>query len=115
MDEITCGLCNGPTEILGTLGNVTHFRCRNCGTTGHLEPLVFDLPVLKPLKVEPPERFHIYGKHQTQRMFAAMDLSRCVRTKNLFYATLLTKEEADKFMTREAPRNPDWKFEVRKA
>lgn len=28
-----CPVCNGPTTLLGQLGNVTHGRCRNCGMT----------------------------------------------------------------------------------
>jgi len=27
----SCSLCNGPLEFMGTLGNLRHFRCRNCG------------------------------------------------------------------------------------
>lgn len=26
-----CALCGGPVGVLGTLGNRTHFQCRNCG------------------------------------------------------------------------------------
>jgi hypothetical protein len=30
-DEGDCCLCSGPLVPLGTLGNLQHFRCRNCG------------------------------------------------------------------------------------
>ena len=33
----TCTLCDSPTEPLGTLGNLNHFRCRGCGM-GHSTP-----------------------------------------------------------------------------
>lgn len=26
-----CKLCKGPCEKLGTLGNLAHYRCQNCG------------------------------------------------------------------------------------
>lgn len=26
-----CSFCNGPLVSLGSLGNIAHFRCRNCG------------------------------------------------------------------------------------
>ena len=29
----TCSQCGGPLVELGTLGNLTHYRCRNCGWT----------------------------------------------------------------------------------
>ena len=29
----TCPVCGGDGVKLGTLGNLTHFRCRNCGIT----------------------------------------------------------------------------------
>jgi hypothetical protein len=28
----TCPVCGGPGVALGTLGNLNHFRCSNCGT-----------------------------------------------------------------------------------
>jgi hypothetical protein len=27
----TCSMCGGPSVFLGTVGDVTYFRCRNCG------------------------------------------------------------------------------------
>jgi hypothetical protein len=34
-DEIeepsSCSVCGGESQVLGQLGNVTHYRCRNCG------------------------------------------------------------------------------------
>lgn len=30
MEQI-CPLCGGPLVYLGPLGNLEHFRCRNCG------------------------------------------------------------------------------------
>ncbi len=35
MTCLTCPICGGPNEILGMLGNVYHFRCRNCGAQSH--------------------------------------------------------------------------------
>jgi len=29
--RMTCDLCNGPCFVLGQLGKLIHFRCRNCG------------------------------------------------------------------------------------
>jgi rubredoxin len=26
-----CPVCDGPGVLLGDLGNLTHYRCRNCG------------------------------------------------------------------------------------
>jgi hypothetical protein len=57
----------------------------------------------------------IYGKLKGQRTFKAMDLSRGTQTGNLIFASLLTEAEAERFMKNEAPRNPDWQFEVRNA
>jgi hypothetical protein len=56
----------------------------------------------------------IYGKFKGERAFKAMDLGRGMQVGNLIYASLLTDEEAARFLEREAPRNPDWTFEVRK-
>lgn len=28
--EPTCNRCDGPTELLGELGNCIYFRCRRC-------------------------------------------------------------------------------------
>jgi ribosomal protein L37E len=33
--ELTCPECGGPVFVLGTLGNLTHLRCRNCGADFH--------------------------------------------------------------------------------
>lgn len=30
-DEPFCELCDGPLVELGSLGRLTHYRCRNCG------------------------------------------------------------------------------------
>ncbi len=27
-----CPQCGGPNEVLGILGSLIHFRCRNCGS-----------------------------------------------------------------------------------
>lgn len=39
MDEVDlaarCSVCGGPLMPLGTLGNIDHFRCRNCGMDSH--------------------------------------------------------------------------------
>ncbi|MBS0417954.1 MAG: hypothetical protein JSR66_09590 [Proteobacteria bacterium] len=58
---------------------------------------------------------HIYGKCKGQRTFRAMDLKNGVQTRNLIFASLLTEDEARRFMEHEAPRNPDWLFKVRGA
>ena len=57
----------------------------------------------------------IYGKYKGERQFKAMDLNKGVQTKNLIFASLLTEDEAKRFMERDAPRNPDWQFEARNA
>jgi DNA-directed RNA polymerase subunit RPC12/RpoP len=28
---MVCGICKGPLVLLGKLGNLKHYRCRNCG------------------------------------------------------------------------------------
>lgn len=33
MHDETCPRCHGPALPLGTLGALTHYRCRNCGWT----------------------------------------------------------------------------------
>lgn len=33
MHDETCPHCNGTALPLGTLGTLTHYRCRNCGWT----------------------------------------------------------------------------------
>lgn len=58
-------------------------------------------------------KYRIYGKHSSQQSFRAMDVNSGAQPRSLIHATLLTKEEADLFMSHEAPRNFDWKFEVR--
>lgn len=65
------------------------------------------------METQPTPKFRIYGKHESRKTFGPMDLNAGGTVKNLIYATLLTKEQADLFMTREAPRNPDWTFEAR--
>jgi hypothetical protein len=55
----------------------------------------------------------IYGKYKGERQFKAMDLNKGVQTKNLIFASLLTEDQAKRFMEREAPLNPDWQFEAR--
>jgi hypothetical protein len=64
---------------------------------------------------QPAVMKRIYGKHNGQRAFKAMDLQSGGQARNLIYASLLTEEKAKRFMEREAPRNPEWQFEVRDA
>lgn len=35
MDE--CEICGGPLNLLGCLGPLYHYRCRNCGAQFHSE------------------------------------------------------------------------------
>jgi hypothetical protein len=56
---------------------------------------------------------YIFGKHETQKTFRAMDINKGECVRNIVKATRLTDEEAEKFMKTEAPRNPDWQFEAR--
>lgn len=56
---------------------------------------------------------YIYGKHESRKTFAPMDINQGVTVRNLTRATRLTDAEAAKFMANEAPRNTDWQFEVR--
>jgi len=30
-EDRQCGLCEGPMQLMGMLGCMMHFRCRNCG------------------------------------------------------------------------------------
>jgi transposase-like protein len=32
LDLIECPACDGPAQLLGTLGRLAHFTCRNCGS-----------------------------------------------------------------------------------
>jgi len=34
-EEVYCPVCNGPGVLLGALGSLVHFRCRNCGMDFH--------------------------------------------------------------------------------
>ena len=58
--------------------------------------------------------FRIYGKHQSHRFFRPMDLRNRMRVMNRIHASILTDEEAARFMKHEAPRNPDWQFAARR-
>ena len=42
--EFNCEMCNGPHQLLGFLGNLAHFRCRNCGWMENREVNPDDLP-----------------------------------------------------------------------
>ena len=42
----------------------------------------------------------IYGKYKGERQFKAMDLNKGVQTKNLIFASLLTEDQAKRFMER---------------
>jgi hypothetical protein len=64
---------------------------------------------------QPAVMKRIYGKHKSQRVFKAMDLQSGGQARNLIYASLLTEDQAKRFMKREAPRNPEWQFEIRDA
>ena len=37
-----CPMCSGPGVLLGSLGRLNHFRCRNCGWDFSEEPLEED-------------------------------------------------------------------------
>ena len=42
-DEVpTCQACDGPVGYLGTLGNLDHWQCRNCGLPTHTPALDSD-------------------------------------------------------------------------
>lgn len=61
-----------------------------------------------------PQIYYIYGRYKGQKSFALMNLSKGTQTKRKIFASRMTKEQADKFMANEAPRNaPDWEFQVR--
>lgn len=78
-----------------------------------LGPALQDKDAHSPQFLKPAPMFRIYGKHSSRKTFGPMDLNAGSVVKNLIFASLLTKEQADKFMAREAPRNTDWTFEVR--
>lgn len=64
-------------------------------------------------KWNPRDRFYVYGKFQGQRGFKAMDINEGVQVGNTLRATVLTEEQATKFMEKEAPRNaPEWEFKL---
>lgn len=38
-DEVEpCEACGGPLELLGVLGTIAHYRCRNCGLDARALP-----------------------------------------------------------------------------
>lgn len=41
-EPITCPACGGPGVLLGQLGQLVHFRCRNCGITFNVKKSDFD-------------------------------------------------------------------------
>jgi len=43
-----CPMCNGPAIVLGSLGRLTHFRCRNCGWIFSQRRPIEDKPVDDP-------------------------------------------------------------------
>ena len=67
-------------------------------------------------KVKPeslPKQYRIYGKHERQKTFKAMDLKRGICVGNLLYATILNEADKNTFMDGDAKLNPDWTFEAR--
>jgi len=42
-DAITCSVCSGPAESIGSLGALTYFRCRHCGNQWGSQMLGSDL------------------------------------------------------------------------
>ena len=57
----------------------------------------------------------IYGRGAGMKRFMALDLSSGAFTKNLMYASLLTREEAERALAELRQDNPDIEFEVREA
>ena len=37
-----CPICDGPGILLGTLGKLTHFRCRDCGMDFNMDTEEFE-------------------------------------------------------------------------
>jgi hypothetical protein len=42
IDHVVCGACGGEGAYMGTLGNLEHFRCVNCGIDFSREARIFD-------------------------------------------------------------------------
>lgn len=59
--------------------------------------------------------FRIYGKDAEMERFMALDLSSGAFTRNLMYASLLTRDEAERALAELRQDNPDITFEVREA
>lgn len=60
--------------------------------------------------------FYIYGKFKNQKKFRAMDINEGIQVRNLIHATRLTKDQAEKFILIEAPKNaPEWEFKLEEA
>lgn len=62
----------------------------------------------------PEPMFYIYGKHETQKRFRPMDLSKGVRVVNLIFATRVSGALKEKFFSHDAKANPDWEFKARR-
>ena len=59
------------------------------------------------------KRYRIYGKHESKRRFAPMDLKKGCCVGNLIYASVLFEDEKDKLLPKLIAENSDWKFEAR--
>ena len=61
--------------------------------------------------------FRLYGKGPGDKQFRAMDVRKGVTVLNLFYATILNRDSAERIRSDLGflhDHNPGWKFEVRK-
>jgi hypothetical protein len=36
-EAVACGACGGDAPLMGRLGNLNHYRCRQCGTDSSME------------------------------------------------------------------------------
>lgn len=57
----------------------------------------------------------IYGKATDMKRFLALDLSSGSFVRNLLYASLLTRDDAERALAELRQDNPDIEFEVREA
>lgn len=56
--------------------------------------------------------FRLYGKGPGMKTFKAMDINKGCPVGNLIYATLLTREEAEKVLAEVTRCNTNWAFRL---
>lgn len=59
------------------------------------------------------KHFIIYARSKRCKTFYPLDLKECKFVDKIFYATLFSKEEAQRVLNHLAKENPDFEFEAR--